>query len=87
MLKYAVSAAVAIMLAAAPLSFDAHPAFAAAAAAKKPPTEAQKAAQERQRKCAQEWKQAKAAKKVEKGMTWPKFNAACQKRLKSASSA
>lgn len=81
MLKYAVSAAVAIMLAAAPLSFDVNPAYAAAA---KPPTEAQKAAQERQRKCAAEWRAAKAAKKVEKGMTWPKFNAACQKRLKGA---
>jgi hypothetical protein len=82
MLKYVVPVAVAITLAAAPLSFDAHTAY--AAAAKKPPTEAQKAAQERQRKCAQEWKEAKAAKKVEKGMTWPKFNAACQKRLKGS---
>ncbi|HXF88720.1 MAG TPA: hypothetical protein VNK48_10240 [Xanthobacteraceae bacterium] len=82
MLKYAVAAAVAVVLATAPLSFDANPAF--AATDKKTPTEAQKAAQERQRKCAQEWKQAKAAKKVEKGMTWPKFNAACQKRLKGS---
>jgi hypothetical protein len=82
MLKYVVPVAVAIALAAAPLSFDGHPAH--AAAAKKPSTEAQKAAQERQRKCAQEWKEAKAAKKVEKGMTWPKFNAACQKRLKGS---
>jgi Ni/Co efflux regulator RcnB len=84
MLKYVVSAAVAITLAAAPMSFEANPAYAAAAAAKKPPTEAQKAAQERQRKCAAEWKEAKAAKKIEKGMTWPKFNAACQKRLRGS---
>ncbi|HWP26210.1 MAG TPA: hypothetical protein VNL39_07695 [Xanthobacteraceae bacterium] len=87
MLKYVVSAAVAMTLVAAPLSFDAKPAYAATESAKKPPTEAQKAAQERQRKCAAEWKEAKAAKKIEKGMTWPKFNAACQKRLKAGSSA
>lgn len=85
MLKYVIPAAVALLLTAAPLSFDANPVF--AASAKKQQTEAQKAAQERRRKCAEEWKQARLAKKVEKGMTWPKFNAACQKRLKAAGSA
>lgn len=42
------------------------------------------AARERQKKCAVEWKEAKAAGKVEKGMTWPKFWSACNKRLKAA---
>jgi Ni/Co efflux regulator RcnB len=85
MLKYLTSVVVALALVAAPMSLGSFPAY--AATAKKPQTEAQKAAQERQRKCAQEWKQARAAKKVEKGMTWPKFNAACQKRLKASGSA
>ena len=52
---------------------------------KKEPTAGQLAARERQKKCAVEWKEAKAASKVEKGMTWPKFWSACNKRLKSAS--
>jgi hypothetical protein len=39
---------------------------------------------ERQKKCAAEWKEAKAAGKVEKGMKWPKFWSACNKRLKAA---
>jgi len=44
----------------------------------------QLAARERQKKCAAEWKEAKAAGKVEKGMTWPKYWSACNKRLKAA---
>jgi hypothetical protein len=40
---------------------------------------------ERQKKCAAEWKQAKADGKLEKGMKWPKFWSACNKRLKGAS--
>jgi len=51
---------------------------------KKPPSAGQKAMRERQRKCGAEWKAAKAAGKVEKGMTWPKYWSACNKRLKSA---
>ena len=47
-------------------------------------TPGQIAAQERQKKCAAEWKVAKAAGKVEKGITWPKYWSACNKRLKGA---
>ena len=34
------------------------------------------------KKCGAEWKEAKAAGKVEKGMKWPQFWSACNKRLK-----
>ena len=50
--------------------------------AKKPLSPGQVAMHERQKKCAAEWKEAKAAGKVEKGQTWPKFWSACNKRLK-----
>ena len=43
------------------------------------------AMRERQKKCGAEWKEAKAAGKVEKGTTWPKYWSACNKRLKAAS--
>lgn len=59
------------------------PVATAATKAKKPPTAGQLAARERQRKCAAEWKDAKAAGKVEKGMKWPQYWSACNKRLKS----
>ncbi len=49
---------------------------------KRAPTPGQIAARERQKKCAAEWKEAKAAGKVEKGMKWPQFWSACNKRLK-----
>lgn len=52
---------------------------------KKEPSAGQRAARERQKKCAVEWKEAKAANKVEKGATWSKFWSDCNKRLKSAS--
>lgn len=52
---------------------------------KKEPSAGQIAARDRQKKCAAEWKEAKAASKVEKGQTWPQFWSACNKRLKSAS--
>ena len=39
---------------------------------------------ERQKKCGAEWKEAKAAGKTEKGMTWPKYWSACNTRLKGA---
>jgi hypothetical protein len=54
------------------------------AKAKKPQTPGQIAAHERQKKCAAEWKEAKAAGKIEKAMTWPKYWSACNKRLKAA---
>lgn len=50
---------------------------------KRPPTPGQLAARERQKKCAAEWKEAKAAGKVEKGMKWPQYWSACNKRLKA----
>jgi hypothetical protein len=52
---------------------------------KKETSAGQLAARERQKKCGAEWKEAKAANKIEKGTTWPKFWSACNKRLKSAS--
>src|SRR5262245_59882736 len=42
------------------------------------------AMQVRQRACAAEWKADKAAGKVEKGMSWPKYWSACNTRKKSA---
>ncbi|HEX5211064.1 MAG TPA: hypothetical protein VFW22_04965 [Pseudolabrys sp.] len=51
---------------------------------KKPPTPGQLAARERMKKCAAEWKDAKAAGKVEKGVKWPKYWSDCNKRLKTA---
>jgi hypothetical protein len=51
---------------------------------KKPRTPGQLAAQARQKKCAAEWKEAKAAGKIEKGATWPRYWSGCNKRLKAA---
>jgi len=51
---------------------------------KKEPSSGQIAARERQKKCATEWKEAKAASKTEKGASWPKFWSDCNKRLKAA---
>ena len=51
---------------------------------KKPPTPGQLAARERMKKCAAEWKEAKAAGKIEKEMKWPKYWSACNKRLKAS---
>src|SRR6185437_5348327 len=88
MSKAVFAALVAASLIAAPL-----PALAQAATAtseqkpskvKKPPTPGQLAASERMKKCAAEWKEAKAAGKIEKGMKWPKYWSACNKRLKAA---
>jgi len=75
MLKYVSAAAVAFALLTAPMSI---PAYAEPA---KEQSEAQKKAAENRKQCSKEWADAKAAKKVEKGMTWPKFNGACMKRL------
>ena len=41
----------------------------------------------RQRACGAEWKADKAAGKVEKGMTWPKYWSACNARKKGEKSA
>lgn len=54
-----------------------------AAKPKKPPSAGQLAARDRQKKCGAEWKEAKAAGKVEKGMKWPQYWSACNKRLKA----
>ena len=51
---------------------------------KKPPTPGQLAARERLKKCGAEWKKAKAAGKIEKGIKWPKYWSAYNKRLKAA---
>jgi hypothetical protein len=50
----------------------------------KPPTAGQVAARERMKKCGAEWQAAKAAGKTEKGMKWPQYWSACNKRLKAA---
>jgi hypothetical protein len=51
---------------------------------KRPMTPGMIAAHERLKKCGAEWKEAKAAGKIEKGMKWPKYWSACNKRLKAA---
>ena len=61
------------------------PTSALAAAKKDAASGGRAAALERQRKCGAEWKEAKASGKVEKGMTWPKYWSACNKRLKGQS--
>ena len=61
------------------------PTSALAAAKKDAASGGRAAALERQRKCGVEWKEAKAGGKVEKGMTWPKYWSACNKRLKGQS--
>ena len=81
MLKYLVSAIAAVALLSLSLVPVAGPAF---AEAKKEQSEAQKTAAEHRKQCSKEWADAKAAKKVEKGMTWPKFNGECMKRLSKA---
>jgi len=47
-------------------------------------TSGRAAAHARQKQCGTEWKAAKAAGTVQKGMTWPKYWSACNKRLKAA---
>ncbi len=55
-----------------------------ATAEKRAPSAGLMATRERQKKCGAEWKEAKAAGKVEKGMKWSKYWSACNKRLKEA---
>lgn len=50
-------------------------------ASKREPTANQMAARERQRKCAAEWKEAKAAGKTG-GLKWPQYWSRCNSRLK-----
>jgi hypothetical protein len=88
--RWMLAAAVAAALVTAPLAVTvaaaqtSTPAATAQGKTKKPPSAGQKAMRERERKCGAEWKQAKAAGKIEKGMTWPKYWSACNKRLKTA---
>jgi hypothetical protein len=51
---------------------------------KKAPSAGMQAMRERQKKCGAEWKADKAPGKIEKGMKWPKYWSACNKRLKGA---
>jgi hypothetical protein len=91
MSKFVFAALLAAGLVAAPLPQLAQTAAAQTAAPeqskarmKKPPTPGQLAARERLKKCGAEWKAAKAAGKIEKGMKWPQYWSACNKRLKGA---
>jgi len=59
------------------------PAATAQTKTKRPISAGQQAMHERQKKCGAEWKEAKAAGKIEKGMNWPKYWSACNKRLKT----
>jgi hypothetical protein len=44
---------------------------------------ARSAVHERQRRCGTEWRQARAAGKLKRGMTWPQYWSACNTRLKA----
>ena len=57
---------------------------AASPRARREPSIGQTAARERQRKCAAEWKQAKAGGQAAEGMKWPGFWSRCNARLKGA---
>lgn len=50
--------------------------------AKQLPSPAQQAMHERQKKCGAEWKAAQKSGKIAKGMKWPQYWSACNKRLK-----
>jgi hypothetical protein len=55
------------------------------ARSRKEPTASQMAVRERQKKCAAEWKSAKAGGGVASGTKWPKFWSQCNARLKGNS--
>jgi hypothetical protein len=55
-----------------------------ASAEKRAPSAALAATRERQKRCGAEWKEAKAAGKIDKGQRWPQYWSACNKRLKAA---
>ncbi len=59
------------------------PAPAKTAKSEKPQSASQVALRDRQNKCGAEWKAAKTAGKIEKGMKWPQYWSACNKRLKA----
>ena len=88
MYKFMFAAVIAAGLMAAPLPALTQTAPAQTAPAKKEakpkkePSAGMIAMRERQKKCGAEWKEAKAAGKIEKGMKWPQFWSACNKRLK-----
>ena len=91
MYKVMFATLLAVGLLAAPLPPHSSAAFAQQATApektartKQEPSAGQLATRERQKKCAAEWKEAKAAGKAEKDATWPKFWSECNKRLKAA---
>jgi hypothetical protein len=87
MLKFFAAAVTAAALVAIPTYAGAQataPAATTDAKPKKPLSAGQAAMRERQKKCGAEWKADKAAGKIEKGQTWPKYWSACNKRLKSA---
>ncbi|MCC6888420.1 MAG: hypothetical protein IT536_07810 [Hyphomicrobiales bacterium] len=101
MFRFICSALVAVALLAFPLGFSSQHANQALAQAtdkadpgdkskaakkkKRELTTGQKSARERQRQCGREWREAKKAGKIEKGMTWPKYWSACNARLKGKS--
>jgi hypothetical protein len=91
MLKYVSAAVLVLGLAIAPAVTPVMGETAAAtdtetpkAKPKKKPSPAILAMRARQKQCGAEWKAAKKEGKVEKGMTWPKYWSACNKRLKAA---
>ena len=55
--------------------------------AKRPQSAGQQALHERQKKCGAEWKAAKKAGKIEKGMKWPQYWSGCNKRLEKKAEA
>ncbi len=91
MIRRIAAATIVAALVAAPLTFASRPAGAQTTAPatttqakpKRTVSAAQQAMRERQKKCGAEWKADKAAGKIEKGMTWPKYWSACNKRLKA----
>ena len=67
--------------AAPPAAAPAEPPKSATAPAK--PTDGRQAMYARERACGAEWKADKAAGKIEKGQTWPKYWSACNTRKKA----
>ena len=84
MLRRFVGAVLAVAVAAAVSSSPGLTQEAKRKGAAKPASPGVTAMRERQKKCGAEWRETKAAGKVEKGMTWPKYWSACNKRLKAA---
>ncbi len=88
MFKHVLVGLMTVCIFAAPLSASAQSepkSTAPAASTKQKPSAARISARERQKQCGAEWREAKAAGKIEKGMKWPKYWSACNKRLKAKS--